>query len=70
MCEDRLGSPSFNSTHERHPAYLLTGTNGVVASEEIRCSTIGIDGEHTFCFLRRVKSRQNNCNRAKHAPCR
>ncbi|KAA1108191.1 hypothetical protein PGT21_003490 [Puccinia graminis f. sp. tritici] len=40
---DRSGSSSFNSTHERHPAYLLTGTNGVVASEEIRCSTIGID---------------------------
>ncbi|OAV94012.1 gamma-glutamyltransferase [Puccinia triticina 1-1 BBBD Race 1] len=40
---DRPGSSESKWTYEPQPAYLLTGTNGVVASDEIRCSTIGIN---------------------------
>lgn len=33
---------SFHPTHLRKPSYLVSGKNGVVASEEGRCSRIGI----------------------------
>ncbi|KAA1136973.1 hypothetical protein PGTUg99_007893 [Puccinia graminis f. sp. tritici] len=36
-------SSAFKHPHERNPSYLVSGKNGVVASEEARCSTIGID---------------------------
>ncbi|KAG0144777.1 hypothetical protein CROQUDRAFT_134178 [Cronartium quercuum f. sp. fusiforme G11] len=46
----RLFSPSsssesfnFPKRHERNPSYLVSGKNGAVASEELRCSQIGID---------------------------
>ncbi|KAH9815021.1 gamma-glutamyltranspeptidase [Melampsora americana] len=35
--------PSFKKRHERNPSYLVTGRNGAVASEEARCSQIGLD---------------------------
>lgn len=34
---------SFKKAHERNPSYLVTGWNGAVASEEARCSQIGLD---------------------------
>ncbi|OAV94013.1 gamma-glutamyltransferase [Puccinia triticina 1-1 BBBD Race 1] len=36
-------SSTFNPTHERNPSYLVSGKNGVVSSEEARCSSIGIN---------------------------
>ncbi|PLW34574.1 hypothetical protein PCANC_19828 [Puccinia coronata f. sp. avenae] len=33
----------LNNPHDRNPAYLVSGKNAVVASEESRCSTIGIN---------------------------
>jgi hypothetical protein len=41
----------LNNPHDRNPAYLVSGKNAVVASEESRCSTIGINGECFFFFF-------------------
>lgn len=38
-----LDSNEFNPAHQRNPSYLVSGKNAVVASEESRCSTIGIN---------------------------
>lgn len=35
--------PLFPVAHDRNPSYLVSGRNGAVASEEARCSAIGID---------------------------